>query len=84
MRLTGTAITIRTGAILAATLLLCSGQALFSSRALAQSSSGNGVSNFLGNIFSGPKNATSRSRRHPAPTARRRPGAARTAPPATP
>ena len=46
-------------------------------------SSGNGVSNFLGNIFSGPKSA-------PAPQAapgpdggRARPGAARTAPPAT-
>jgi len=45
--------TNRTGAIIVAAVLLCSGQAL------AQSSGGNGVSNFLGGIFSGQKNTTS-------------------------
>src|SRR4051794_32338491 len=53
MRWTGTAMTNRTGAIIVAAALLCSSQAL------AQSSGGNGVSNFLGGIFSGQKNATS-------------------------
>jgi membrane-bound lytic murein transglycosylase B len=42
----------RTGAFIVAAALLCSSQAF------AQSSSGNGVSNFLGNIFSGQKSAT--------------------------
>src|SRR5215216_4333648 len=45
----------RTGAILIAAALLCSNGP---SKAQSQApSSGNGVSNFLGNIFSGPKSA---------------------------
>jgi len=45
----------RTGAILIAAALLCSNGL---SKAQSQApSSGNGVSNFLGNIFSGPKSA---------------------------
>ena len=53
MRWTASAITKRTAAIAVAATLLCSGQALVCGPALAQSSGGNGVSNFLGNIFSG-------------------------------
>ena len=45
--------THRTGALIVAAALLCSSQAF------AQSSGNNGVSNFLGNIFSGQKSATS-------------------------
>ena len=52
MRWTGTAVSHRTAAIIVAVTLL-------SGEAFAQSSSGNGVSNFLGNIFSGQKSATS-------------------------
>ena len=48
------AMTNRAGAIMIAAALVCSSQAVFVSRPYAQSS-GNGVSNFLGNIFSGPK-----------------------------
>ena len=75
----------RAGAMLIAAALLCSsGQSQAQSQA---PSSGNGVSNFFGNIFSGPKSG-------PAPQAApgpdggppeaAAPGAARTAPPATP
>ena len=53
MGLMGPALTKRTGAILVAAALL------FSGHASAQSSGGNGVSNFLGNLFSGPKSAPS-------------------------
>src|SRR5687768_1142023 len=57
MRWTGTAATYRTAASIAAVMLL---QALlFCGQAVAQASSGNGVSNFLGNIFSGQKSAVS-------------------------
>src|SRR5256885_13728888 len=48
------AMTNRAGAILIAAALLCSSQAVFVSRSQAQSS-GNGISNFLDNIFQGPK-----------------------------
>ncbi|SIO21415.1 lytic murein transglycosylase [Bradyrhizobium erythrophlei] len=63
MRLTGPSISKLAGAIIV-TALLFSGQALFFSEglffseALAQSRGGNGVSDFFGNIFSGPKSAT--------------------------
>ena len=49
------AISSRTGAILIAIALLCSCQAAFVSRSHAQSAGSDGISNFLGNIFSGPK-----------------------------
>src|SRR6266702_1853679 len=55
------AMTNRAGAILIAAALLCSSQAVFVSRSQAQSqaqSSDNGISNFLGNIFQGPKSAS--------------------------
>ncbi|MGH6641712.1 MAG: lytic murein transglycosylase, partial [Bradyrhizobium sp.] len=52
MRWTGTAASKRAAAIIVAMTLL-------SGEAFAQPSSGNGVSNFLGNIFSGQKPATS-------------------------
>src|SRR5437879_2497225 len=45
----------RTGAILIAAALLCSCQAAFVSPSHAQSAGSDGISNFLGNIFSGPK-----------------------------
>ena len=54
------AVTNRAGAMLIAAALACSSQAVFVSPSQAQSqaqSSDNGVSNFLGNIFSGPKSA---------------------------
>src|SRR3954471_13255721 len=51
MRLTSSSMTRWAGAIVAA-VLLCSGVAH------AQSQGGNGVSNFLGNLFSGPKSGT--------------------------
>ncbi len=44
------AMTNRAGAIIIAAALVCSSQAVFVSRSHAQSS-GNGISNFLGNIF---------------------------------
>src|SRR4051812_2178636 len=53
MLLARTASTHRTGALIVTAALLCSGPAI------AQSSSGNGVSNFLGNIFSSQKSANS-------------------------
>ena len=56
MRWTGTAVTHRTAAIIIAVTLLHAG---FCAKAVAQSSGNNGVSNFLGNIFSGQKSATS-------------------------
>src|ERR1700754_695507 len=49
------AISSRTGAILIAVALLCSCQAAFVSPSHAQSAGSDGISNFLGNIFSGPK-----------------------------
>src|SRR6266487_6151923 len=55
------AMTNRAGAILIAGALLCSSQAVFVSQSQAQSqaqSSDNGISNFLGNIFQGPKSAS--------------------------
>lgn len=58
MGLTASAITRRTAAISVATALLFSGQTLSCGPVFAQSS-GNGVSNFFGNIFSGQKSATS-------------------------
>src|SRR3954466_10130383 len=48
------AMTNRAGAMLIAAALACSSQAVFVSPSHAQSS-GNGISNFLDNIFSGPK-----------------------------
>jgi len=48
----------RTGAIMVAAALLLFAPALITA-AHAQSSGNNGVSNFLGNLFSGPKSATS-------------------------
>src|SRR6478752_5767214 len=59
MRWTASAITRRTAAIAVAAMLVCSGQVLVCTPAFAQSSGGNGVSNFLGGIFSGQKNTTS-------------------------
>ncbi|MEO8320679.1 MAG: lytic murein transglycosylase, partial [Bradyrhizobium sp.] len=47
----------RTGATMVAVLLLFFGAALLCGDANAQSSGNNGVSNFLGNLFSGPKSA---------------------------
>ena len=61
MRLARTAMTHRTGALIVAAALLCSGQAF------AQSSSSNGVSNFLGNIFSGPKSSPQAQASPPGP-----------------
>jgi membrane-bound lytic murein transglycosylase B len=49
---------IRTGAIMVAAALLLFAPALMTA-AHAQSSGNNGVSSFLGNLFSGPKSATS-------------------------
>src|SRR5256885_7018580 len=49
------AMSSRTGAILIAAALLCSGPAAFISPSHAQSAGSDGISNFLGNIFSGPK-----------------------------
>ena len=81
MRWTGTAVSNQTAAIIIAVTLL---HAVFCGQAFAQSSGDNGVSNFLGNIFSGQKSATSpqaqaapaaHAPRHP----RRCPGAAKTA-----
>ena len=46
--------TNRAGAIIIAAALACSSQAVFVSPSHAQSS-GNGISNFLGNIFQAPK-----------------------------
>src|SRR5882757_1336200 len=51
MRLTGTSMTKRTGAVIFAAALLVSGQA-------GAQSSGNGLSDLFGNIFSGSKSAT--------------------------
>src|SRR3954469_14862131 len=53
MRLTRTAMIHRARALIVAAALLCPGEVL------AQSSSGNGVSNFFGNIFSGQKSPPS-------------------------
>src|SRR5262245_19150561 len=62
----------RTGALLIAAALVCSSG---TSQAQSQNpSSGNGVSNFLGNIFSGPKSA-------PAPQAATGPDGSPPAPP---
>ena len=49
------AMTNRAGAIIIAAALVCSSQAVFVSQSLAQSAGNDGISNFLGNIFSGPK-----------------------------
>jgi membrane-bound lytic murein transglycosylase B len=58
MRWTASAITRRTAAIAVAAMLVCSGQVLVCTPAFAQSQDGNGVSNFLGNIFSGQKSGS--------------------------
>ncbi|HXV29816.1 MAG TPA: lytic murein transglycosylase, partial [Sinorhizobium sp.] len=47
--------TNRTGAIVIAAALLCASQAVLVGPSHAQSSGGDGISNFLGNIFPGPK-----------------------------
>src|SRR6185436_18411994 len=49
------AMTNRAGAIIIAAALVCSSQAVFVSQSQAQSAGNDGISNFLGNIFSGPK-----------------------------
>src|SRR5882724_9627277 len=59
MRWTESAMSKRTGAIMVAAALLLFDPALMSGKAFAQSSGNNGVSNFLGNLFSGPKSAPS-------------------------
>jgi lytic murein transglycosylase len=57
MDFTKRATTHRGGAILVAAALLCSSVTLPVSLSHAQSSAGDGVSSFFGNIFSGPKTA---------------------------
>src|ERR1700710_2342603 len=57
MRWTASAMNKRTGAIMVAAALLLFAPALTSGKAHAQSSGNNGVSNFLGNLFSGQKSA---------------------------
>src|SRR5882724_6367799 len=59
MRWTESAMSKRTGAIMVAAALLLFDPALMSGKAFAQSSGSNGVSNFLGNLFSAPKSAPS-------------------------
>jgi lytic murein transglycosylase len=59
MGLTERATTNRAGAIIIAAALLCSSQVAFVSQSHAQPAGGNGVSNFFGNIFSGPKSGPS-------------------------
>ncbi|MBX9647851.1 MAG: lytic murein transglycosylase [Xanthobacteraceae bacterium] len=58
MGLTKAVIAKRAGATLVAAALLFFGGALLCGDADAQSSGNNGVSNFLGNLFSGPKSAS--------------------------
>lgn len=58
MRWTASAMNKRTGAIMVAAALLLFAPVL-TTRAHAQSSGNNGVSSFLGNLFSGPKSAPS-------------------------
>ena len=76
MRWRDTAMAYRTGAMVAAALLLLFSPTLFCNQASAQASGSNGVSNFLGNIFSGQKSGST-------PVAQATPGVdgAPTAPP---
>ena len=68
------AMTNRAGAIIIAAALVCSSQAVFVSPSHAQSAGNDGISNFLGNIFSGPKSG-------PAPQAAPGPDGGPPAPP---
>jgi membrane-bound lytic murein transglycosylase B len=59
MRWTASAMNKQAGAIMVAAALLLFDPALMSGKAHAQSSGNNGVSTFLGNLFSGQKSAPS-------------------------